>query len=394
LKSNSIQDRLSGFYATLDLKCELPERITVEAITPFLKKVFGGEQGLWKAAENLQNLKGKYETEDELVDMIAELLKHDPRNFLLLTHLHRQLRFTNLELIHFLFDRERVDDPTYYLDLTKTDQTFLSQFKRAASSKKWRQYVGPIGMQKINEPALLATFKKALMSYLGSETTCWPLWKTRIENDADVRQRIAEFLVKNEDLSELIETNTIRTSLERSLRTVNVEIRKRERGEYGARRVKAILESSGFIFNSYSNIKDVEDLDDFLKTQKTIGTKPSEYIYTTEKLWKTQNKRFDFVLISKNCVQFVIETNYFTTSMSKIREVVHHFIELKKACRGKYRLIYITDGMGWFGLAKSVKQMLEFEIEELKTETSKVPFLMNLELFKRNMDLIKSEIID
>jgi hypothetical protein len=273
----------------------------------------------------------------------------------------------------------------------KTDQTFLSQFKRVAGSRKWGQYLGLIDIQKADEQALLATFKKTLMSYIGSEKKCWPLWKTRIENDDDVRQRIAEFLVKNEDLKKLIETNTVRTSLERSLRTVNVEILKRERGAYGSRRVEEILQSAGFVFNPFSDINDVEDLDDFLKTQGTLISEPSKHIYTTEKSWKKQDKRFDFVLISKNRVQFVIETNYFTTSMSKIREVVHHFMELKKACRGKYRLIYITDGMGWFGLAKSIEKMLMFEMDEQKFEPSRVHFLMNLELFRQSMDTIKAE---
>jgi hypothetical protein len=77
--------------------------------------------------------------------------------------------------------------------------------------------------------------------------------------------------------------------------------------------------------------------------------------------------------------------------MSKIREVVRHFMELKRACRGKYKLIYITDGMGWFGLAKDVKRMLEFEMEEQNKESSPVRFLMNLEIFRQNIKLIKNE---
>jgi len=34
--------------------------------------------------------------------------------------------------------------------------------------------------------------------------------------------------------------------------------------------------------------------------------------------------------------------------------------------------------------------MLEFEAEELGMEPSKIPFLMNLELFKQNMETIKA----
>lgn len=44
-----------------------------------------------------------------------------------------------------------------------------------------------------------------------------------------------------------------------------------------------------------------------------------------------------------------------------------------------------------FGLARDVKRMLEFEIEEQKKEPSQVQFLMNLEIFRQNIDLIKIE---
>jgi len=388
-----VQKRLQEFYATLDLKCEIPENIVTENITPFLEKVFDKESNFWRAAEKIQELKGKYKTEDDLIRKVAELLEDDSQYFLLLTHLHRQLRFTNLELVHFLFDREKLNDVNYYLDLVQRDKTFLSQFNRTLKSKKWSQYLGIVDIQKCEPETLLATFKKTLMSYLGSESKCWPLWKSRIENDTEVRYRIAEFLVKNEDLKNLIESDSVKSALERSLRTVNVEIRKRERGEYGSRRVKEILESSGFVYDAFANFKDVEELEEFLSSQKTFGLKEDKFVYTTEKLWKKEGKRFDFVLIANRRVHFVIETNYFTTSMSKIREVVRHFMELKKACRGKYKLIYITDGMGWFGLVKSIKEMLEFEMEEQKVEPSNIPFLMNLELFQNSIESIKGEMV-
>lgn len=387
--SKNIRERLSQFYATLDLKCEITEELVAEGITPFLRQVFQGEENFWKSAEKFQSLKGRYASQNELIEKVADLLRQDPRNFLVLAHLHRQLRFTNLELIHFFFDRERLNNVAYYSDLLKTDSVFKSQFEKIASSSKWNSYVGEIDTRTPNKDILLSSLKKTVTGYLGSEKSCWVLWKARIENDPSASHRIAEFVVKNEDLKKVIETNTLRTSLERSLRTVNVELVKRERGEYGGRRVKESLESHGFVFEPYSQFKDVEDLEKSLKTQSLLS-KPSEYIYTTEKLWKREDKRFDFVLISKNRIQFVIETNYFTTSMSKIREVVRHFIELKKACRGKYRLIYITDGIGWFDLAKDVVRMLEFELEEQKIESSPIPFLMNLEMFNLNMNAIKS----
>ncbi|MEM2969348.1 MAG: DpnII family type II restriction endonuclease [Candidatus Bathyarchaeia archaeon] len=385
-----MQQRLSQFFATLDLECEIAEEPVEEGLPPFLEQIFQGERNFWTAAENLQNLKGKYTSDEELINKVAQLLNKEPRHFLVLAHLHRQLRFTNVELTHFLFDRHRLNDLAYFYHLLNTDNTFKKQFEKVIKSTNWVKYVGSLDAEKPEKDALLASFKKTLTSYFGSEKSCWSLWQARIENDPTVSYRIAEFLIKKEDLKKLIETNSVINALKRSLRTVNVEILKRERGEYGARRVKEILESNGFVYEPYSQFKDIEDLENFLKTQSFL-TKPNEYVYTTEKLWRREDKRFDFVLIFKDKVKFVIETNYFTTSMSKIREVVRHFMELKKACRGKYKLIYITDGMGWFGLAKDVKRMLEFEIEEQKKEPSQVQFLMNLEIFRQNTDLIKNE---
>jgi hypothetical protein len=387
---NDIQQKLSQFFATLDLECEIAEEPVEEGLPPFLEQVFQGEENFWKAAEYFQNLKGKYTSDNELIEKVVQLLRQDSRNFLVLTHLHRQLRFTNVELTHFLFDRHRLNDIEYFYHLLNTDSTFKRQFEKVAKSTNWSKYVGNLNMEKPEKNVLLASFKKTLTSYFGSEKSCWSLWKARIENDPEVSYRIAEFLINKEDLKKLIETDSIINALKRSLRTVNVEILKRERGEYGARKVKEILETNGFVHEPYSQFKDIEDLENFLKTQ-SFQTEPDEYVYTTEKLWKKEDKRFDFVLIFRNQIRFVIETNYFTTSMSKIREVVRHFMELKRACRGKYKLIYITDGMGWFGLAKDVKRMLEFEIEEQKKESSPVRFLMNLEIFRQNIDLIKNE---
>jgi len=390
MTSAEISQKLSRFYATLDLKCELPERTNSEEMTAFLKEKFKSEDNFWKYVDSLQKLRDKYKTEDELIQKVANMLETDPLYFLVLTHLHRQMRFTNLELVHFLFDREKLGAVSYYLALMKTDPTFKKKADRRVSSKSWIQYVGEVNLSS-SEDNVLASFKKIITSYLGAEGKCWKLWKSRIQNDSMVSRRIAEFVVTSEDLKKLIESDSVKTAMERSLRTVNVEILKKERGEYGSKQVEESLIKAGFVFEPYEKIGDIEELEKTVKSQKTLFDARSKYIYTKEKEWKSQEKRFDFVLISNKKVQFVIETNYYTTAMSKIREVVKHFMELKKACREIYRLIYITDGMGWFKLAKSVKGMIEFETKEQKVEHSPIPFLMNLEMFRGNMNLIKAE---
>ena len=304
-----ISRKLSQFYATLDLKCELPEPITSTGLTPFLKKEFKSEENFWNYVENLQKLEGKYKTDEELIQKLTNLLKTEPLYFLVLTHLHRQMRFTNLELVHFLFDRERLDDAHYYLSLMKSDSVFKKLADKRSKSKSWIKYVGEVNLES-QEDNVLASFKKIIASYLGPEDKCWKLWRSRIENDVAVPKRIAEFVVKNEDLMKLIESNSVKTAMERSLRTKSVEILKKERGEYGSNQVKYILNLAGFVFKEYEQFGDIEELEKEIKVQKTLDK--SKYVYTVEKEWKKEGKKFDFVLISNNKVQFVMEVNYYT----------------------------------------------------------------------------------
>lgn len=396
-----ITKKLSEFLATLELETELPETSVSGELLPFLEKVFEKEENFWRFAESLQNLKGTYKTKEELIEKISEMLRSQPEYFLVLTHLHRQKRFTNVELVHMLFDQESLDDLSYYNSLMKSDQDFKRVVERTRAGKKWTSYVGKIDAGS-SEDSVLASFKKAVSLYLGSEDVRWKRWKSRIENDPTVSKRIAEFVVRNEDLEQLIEGDVVVSALERSLRIVNVETIKQERGEYGSRRVEEILTSAGFAFRTYDKMKDIGELEEFLESQKTLVDMKNRFIFTKEKdlritetdKTRKKDKRVDFVLISKGKVKFVIETNYFTTSMSKVGEVVENFMKLKEACGERHRLIYITDGVGWFGKVADIKKMIEFEIEQKKTDPSPVEFLMNLEMLRRNMDLIKSQMED
>ena len=386
--------KLIEFFATLDLKSEIQPTTKKAGLPESLSKRFGSEENFWNYARHLQFLGEGTHNDSELVAKVSSLLENDPLYFLVLMHLHRQIRFTNLELVNALFDRGRLDDVNYYNGLMTQDPAFASVVNRISKSRGLSSYFGAIPnfnqseLQSVTEPEIsdttkLAVFKKAVTAYLGSEEKCWHLWESRIRRDPLARRNIAKFVIENEDLKELVQEKAVVSALTRSLRIVNVELVKRERGEYGSKRVREILEEAGFKQISLKGLKDISEVEKNLPS--------SGYVYLREVPWKEQDKVFDFLLVHQGRIGFVVETNYFTTSMSKIREVVKHFRELKIACRGKYRLIYITDGMGWFNLMKTVRDMIRFEREELKAEPSRVPYLMNLELFRRGIPQVKGE---
>jgi hypothetical protein len=388
--SEPVRKRLAEFYASLDLACELPDRFTAIGLTPFLLKQFGSEEEFWRLTEKLRELKARAKDVDTLASQLAALIKGEPRYFLILMHLHRQIRFTNLELVHLLFNADQLNNHSYYIELMKQDPVFSEAAKRQQSSRDWVSYVGPMEYGTPG-PSSMASFKKVVASYVGDEGSCWRKWQSRILRDPSVPLRIARFLVKNEDFDHLVKEDSIISALKRSLRTVNVEIVKRERGEYGARRVSEILKAAGLVHDPYRDAKTLEDLEQQLR-QSTLIQAQGQFVYTTEKRWAAEDKRFDFVLTSQRKAQFVIETNYFTTSMSKIREVVKHYKDLRQACLRKgYRLLYVTDGIGWLSLAKTLAEMIA--LDDSIGVPGKVPFLMNLAMLQNWIEKIKQQMI-
>ncbi len=386
IPSEIVRKRITEFFATLDIGAELAETVRPEtnALPPLLMKMFGTRERLEAASTQLSRLKDNYTDKSDLINQVAALLGKDPALFLVLAHILRQLRFTNVELIHFMFDTKRLNDPQYYEHLAQSDSKFDNIVRRFERSKNWLKYT----KDSDSQVARIATFKKASSAYLGPEEQCWDLWRSRVDTDPEVRHRIASFVVNNEDVSDLIQQNTVNTFLQRSLRTVNVEMVKKERGGYAPRKVREILTRAGFVEHDYGTT-DISQLEGLLR-----GRPPTElpnFGYATEITWVQGVKKFDFVLVGRSEIGFVIEVNYFTTSMSKIREVLSHFKELKEACSEKYRLIFVTDGVGWLDLTKDLERMIQFEIEQ-RSAHDKVPFLMNLATLEGNIAQIMEQI--
>ncbi|VEU79896.1 type II restriction endonuclease [Haploplasma axanthum] len=71
----------------------------------------------------------------------------------------------------------------------------------------------------------------------------------------------------------------------------------------------------------------------------------------------TGNKRFDFVLKSKNNHLFLIETNFYRTSGSKLNETSRSYIKLAEDLKNvpNVTFVWITDGLGWLKTKNNLK---------------------------------------
>lgn len=365
-------NRLGEFYATLDLGYKSPAQSVATGSPEWLEKVFASDDDFANSIRAIVDL-GQFSSDPaSLTSSLARLLETDSRLFVPLMFAFRQSRFTNADLVQMLFDQSRLDDPRYYRDLERTDDEFRDAARRVRNNRKWT----PILVGLAPEKALLATYKKAISGYLTRPAVAWKRWQSRIRTDADVRKRIGRYVVEVLGIQKLFEIQGTEALIRINLRTTNVEEVKHQVGEYATDRVRNELAQSGFQeWDLEAGERDYRTVDRLAKRLPSSAIR-----FVSEVLWK-EEKRFDFVLVNNSGLRFAIEVNYFTTSGSKIGEVVDHFIELNRDPERFFHLFYVTDGAGWFSYTKDVRRMLDEESARNVDKGTSHRFLVNLAQF-------------
>lgn len=69
------------------------------------------------------------------------------------------------------------------------------------------------------------------------------------------------------------------------------------------------------------------------------------------------DKRFDFVIVKEGTV-FLIETNFYGTSGSKLNETARSYLKLNQQLKeiDNVKFVWITDGIGWFSAKKNLEE--------------------------------------
>lgn len=383
----TIDPRVIEFLGTLDIAGDAPNRAFSADQDRTAPTGFERPDDVFVLARQIQELKRTQTTDDSLVSEVFALTRQNPQIFLLLMHLDRQIRFTNVELVRLLFDPDRLNDVGYYAWLSETDPIFREVLERVRGRTDWSRPTESGPAQTFD----LAAGKRAVHNYLGSGEKEWIAWRSRIEHDPSVAQRVAEFAVRVEDLSELIREDAVASALKRSLRTQNVEQVKAKRGKFGAARVQELLDQSGFVRLSegdkHTQLSDVVSL-----AKRRLDDGPYYVPEVKGGMGTGDRKRFDFALANKGRVGFVVETTYYSTSMSKVGEVVKDFGQLRRSLPDNLHLFFITDGIGWFGRVKDVSAMLKVNDPEDREPAVRLPFLLNLNQFSRVLPRIKLEL--
>lgn len=122
---------------------------------------------------------------------------------------------------------------------------------------------------------------------------------------------------------------------------------------------------SEVVFNNLKQIDDIKIIEEanFSKIKSLFNKDISKLLKDVK-----SNKRFDFVVMNKHDHLFLIETNYYGSSGSKLNETARSYTKLAQDLKNTQNIsfIWITDGKGWLSTKKNLLEAYN-EIQHLYT---------------------------
>ena len=331
------------------------------------------------------DLVGLFEDHPEAIDVFEQLLQIS--------------NFTIAQRAYLMFDlkklnSEKIDESLeYILELYSTDEFVKKYLEKHEVSLRGRSIDDLTDDDKIS---LLARSKRAIAEMCRSKGK--KFLQKRIKRSGQVRERVSRYLLEKRKLNPLLKSIHPRAYIEQKQLQTDP---KSAHGAYASEILRDILEKAGF--EKRDNIGPCRDV----RIPRTISGQgtldgSSRFQYCTEKevetlaesgrsissesgaATKKTAKRFDFVLLYEGEPRVVIETNFYTTSGSKIginqKEYVALYKKIKSEERG-LRFIWVTDGNYW--LTSTGKKSFLKLVTEFRND------LMNLWIFKEHIDEIK-----
>lgn len=294
---------------------------------------------------------------DNLSDYITKL----PESFKLFENLFRLDRFSNAQLIHFLFDTNKLNSSDlnaiyeYAIFNLKFDKEVRRVFLELASKELGRaityEYIVS-GREEITKEAIVAYFKMVVNIYAIRADTNLEYVENRIKekqfNDSTIR--IANYVLDTLQLNNFLRAVKVKDYLNTKLIPIDT---KSIHGNFLKNRLMEMLDKAG-IKNIDAELKKhginklPEDLSKLnLKTEKCYCTE--KYIEKVNKLGDGRGKKFDIVIIVKNKPKHLFEANFYTTEGTKIGINENEYVALNDAINkiGTYNFHWITDGNYW-----------------------------------------------
>lgn len=341
------------------------------------------------------------------VKELAMFLREHPKSFEIFEEIFQLARFTNAQLIHFLFDisilnsTDKNKTVDYLIKNLKFDALFTDLFlkhsnKYNLSNIKFDNVDSvltflerDLDINSLNYVTLL--LKMSVVSYIELAIKNAKVVHGRLSNKnfPDVSERVAEYLIKNLHLNDILRAIKIKEYL--ATKRIPIDT-KSIHGNFGKIKIIKILEKHNFVnADTLFNRANIKILDNDLNKIEILRELKGKFVFVTELYIKGINKRkdrkpkkFDFILLYDLTPKIVIETNFYSTAGTKIGINQGEYIDLNEDIKKNHRdlvFIWLTDGNYW--LTSDGKSRL------LNLYSYFGDYILNYNLFDKELEKLK-----
>lgn len=290
---------------------------------------------------------------------LSEYVKSNPKSFFIFEAIFQLHRFTNAQLIHFLFDITKLNsanlEPIYeymFLNL-KHDQEFRRVYLTLFQPKtSYEEFVSRL--DTFDKKHLIATFKMAVTKYMGKASKDFKVIESRMTKREfeDITIRLANYLLNNLKMNETL----THIDVEKFLRNKRIPLdTKRIHGSYAKLKIMEHLDKKGYL-NADSLLKQNSTKTLKLTLDSSLIPCEGKKLYCTEKYIEGiikpngKPKKFDLVIFRDKKPMYLFEINFYSTEGTKIGINEGEYVDLNNFIKENFsqcRFYWVTDGNYW-----------------------------------------------
>lgn len=291
---------------------------------------------------------------------LSEYVRTNPKSFIIFEALFQLQRFTNVQLIHFIFDVVKLNstkmEPIYeYMILNlKHDEEFRNVYLNLLEPKmSYENFVSKL--DTLDKKYLITTFKRAISKYIdkiskNSKLIEWRITKREFE---DVSIRFANYLLNNLKINEVLDSIDVK----KFLRTKKIPIdTKGLHGKYAKSKIIECLDKKGY--KNLDNLLNKNQIGTLkLNSDSSLIPTNEKRFYCTEKYVEgivkpkdRKPKKFDLILFRDGKPKYLFEINFYSTEGTKIGINQGEYIDLNNYIKENFlqcKFYWITDGNYW-----------------------------------------------
>ncbi len=296
------------------------------------------------------------------INTLSDYVKKYPRSFLIFQEILQLLRFTNVQLIHFVFDIDKLNSLNtnaiyeYMILNLKYDVEFRKIYLRLIKRDlKYNNFIANI--QQYDKKYLIAIFKIAVSKYIERIHRNFYILESRITKSEfeDFSIRFSNYLLNNLKLNETLMAIDVKKFLQNKRVPMDT---KKIHGNYLKIKILKILENNG-----YTNIDNILDNNGIHTLKHNLQQRVIQSLIKNEKIFCTERyiegiikkkdrkqKKLDLIIFSNYKPKYLFEMNFYSTKGTKIGINQDEYIDLNDYIKKKFDDIifyWITDGNYW-----------------------------------------------